>query len=149
MAIEDMKHLEITHVAGRSIGDLIAEHWNETEIEYLDGIIHHLYRPEIRNPYIKINDGRELAISEFEINMEIRTTHYLGFFNNLDSTKFLRYIDDDKTHIIYDVKDLNNYREEFERYGRIEDVPHHPERTNFDIKHMLERNPKVRIGTKN
>jgi hypothetical protein len=146
-AVENMKQMEISQVAGRSIGDLIAEHWNETEIKYVDGIIFHIYKPEIKNPYIKINDDRELAISDFEINMEIRTTHYLGFFNKFDSAKFLRYIDDDNTHVIFDVKDLNNYREEFERYVRIEDVPYHPVRSNIIIKYMLERNPTIKIGT--
>ena len=144
-AIANMTKLEITHIAERSIGDLIAEHWNEAEIEYVDGIVHHLYEPKIKKPYIKINNDRNLDISELKINMEIRTTHYLGFFNDLDSTKFLRYIDDDKIHIIFDVKDLNNYRDHFERFERIEDVSPHLARANFDIKHMLERNPKLNV----
>ncbi len=148
-AVKNMSQIEITHVSGRSIGDLIAEHWNDIDIEYKDGVINHIYRPEIKNPFVRINNDRDLAISEFKINMEIRTRHYLGFFNDLNSAKFLQYIGEDNTHVVFDVSDLNNYRDEFERFDRIEDVLNHPKRANFDIKHMLERNPKIKIGSNN
>lgn len=143
-----MKQSEFTHVSGRSFGDLVVEHWNETEIDFQDGVVHHLYEPEIEDPFVMINDERKLAISEIKIQMEIRTTHYLGFFNDLESAKFLRFIEDGETHVILDLNELNDYRTRFERYERIEDVPEHDARTNFEVKYLHERNPKLKIGPK-
>ncbi|MCF8079075.1 MAG: restriction endonuclease [Desulfobacterales bacterium] len=144
-AVDNMNRMEVSHVSGKSIGSLIAEHWDEKNIEYKDGIVRHLYRPSLESPFVRINNGRKLPIQDFEILMEIRTTHYLGFFNDLESAKFLRYIEDEDTHIIFDIRDLNDYRNRFERFQRIEDVPKHDDRANFDVKHMLNPNPKIVI----
>lgn len=107
----------ITNINDIPLSKIIANYWNDTEIKCNDGMNMHKFYPDIPKPqWIIVPDGRKMEIEDFFITMHLQKSYYFGYFNNLESAKYLQFHDEKKRHVIFDPKDLSDYRTTFSRF---------------------------------
>lgn len=122
-------------VSDISILKVVADYWNNNELECEDGTTKHLLVPEIPSPHwVKVPDGRKMKIENYHITLHISKTYYFGYANNLKSAKYIAFIDENQKKVIFDPSELSDYRAKMVRYTRLADVPKIEDTVNINIK---------------
>ena len=127
----------ITNFNDIPLPKIIANYWNDTEIKCKDGLNDHKFYPDIPKPqWIRVPDGRKMIIENFNIIMHIQKSYYFGYVNNLDSAKYLQFYDENKRHVIFDPRDLSDYRTKFVKFINKEELPNIDDTVFISVKHL-------------
>lgn len=138
---ESLNFQSITNYNDIPLQKIIADFWNGTEIECKDGMNEHNFYPDIPKPqWIKVPDGRKMEIEDFYITMHIQKSYYFGYFNNLESAKYLQFHDENKRHVLLDSKDLSDYRKTFVGYANKKGLPSIDNAMFIDVKVLRDPN---------
>ena len=122
----------------------VATYWNNNEIECQSNKIGHLFIPNISKPHwVYIPDGQKMEISDLTITMHITRTYYFGYANHLKSAKYIEFIEKNEKKVIFDPKDLSDYREKMIKYRDFDDIPKVANPLTINIKLLM--NPEIRI----
>ncbi len=126
---------------------VVAEYWNDNEIECTDGVTNHVLIPKIEKPHwVYVPDGRKMDISDLKITMHITKNYYFGYANNLKSSKYINFIDNNDRKVIFDPNDLSDYRESMTKFYKIEDIPKVEDPLNIKIKMLREPEMPLRYA---
>lgn len=137
----------ITNFNDIPLAKIIANYWNDTEIECEDGMNKHKFYPDIPKPqWITVPDGRKMEIKNFHITLHIQKSYYFGYFNNIVSAKYLQFHDENKRHVIFNPRDLSDYRKTFARFTNRIELP--PIKNIMFIGVKLLYNPEAEIKLK-
>jgi hypothetical protein len=122
---------------------VVAEYWNNNEIECLDGESEHLFIPDIPKPHwVYVPDGRKMEISDLKIKMKLTKTYYFGYANNLKSAKYIDFVSEKQKRVIFNPNDLLDYRQSMVKYRHLEDVPKIEDALNIKVKFLREEDVK-------
>jgi len=106
------------------INKIVADYWNNNEIECNDGMNEHIFYPNIKKPHwVYVPDGRKMELHDLHVKMYIKKSYYFGYINNLESAKYLQFYEQDRRHVIFDPNDLSNYRETLVNFSRVKEIP--------------------------
>jgi hypothetical protein len=119
--VNNINDLIFTNVCDIPLHQIVGEIWNKNEIEYVDGCNEYSLAIGIDNTWIRRKNGEKFKVLLREITVTIKRNYYFGLFNNLESSKLLKYIEDDTGSVVFDLSELANYREK---------APPHNERSN-------------------
>lgn len=143
-AIENQTGIDFMNICGVPLHKRIAEYWNNNDIECGDGMTEFVYVPKIPGPmWTTVPDGRKIQIQDLKVIMHLQKTYYLGYFNDIESAKYLNFIQENQKHVVFDPNDLSDYREKMVQYHRLEDVPEIKDRLNITVK--LMHNPEAKF----
>lgn len=124
VAIENQTGIDFLNICGTPLHKFIAEYWNTNEIECKDGVTEHILVPDIPEPlWTTVQDGRRIGIQNLQVKMFLKKTYYLGYFNNVESAKYLDFIEENKRHVVFDPSDLSDYREKMVPHSKFDDIP--------------------------
>jgi hypothetical protein len=144
VAIENQTGIDFMNICGTPLPKIIAEYWNDSEIECKDGITEHIFLPNIPKPlWTTVPDGREIGIENLQVKMYLKKTYYLGYFNKVESAKYIEFIEENKRHVIFDPNDLSDYREKMAPYSKFEDIPQIQDVHVITVK--LMHNPEAKF----
>lgn len=143
-AISNIKGFRLDLYSGVPLSKILADYWNDNQIDCKDGINEHIFRPDLPKPHwIYITDGRKLEIFDFNMEMFVKQTYYFGYFNNLESAKYLEFLEEKQRHVIFDPTDLSDYRSKMVHYENFEDIPKITGGLQIELK--LLHNPKATV----
>lgn len=126
------------------LNKIVANYWNNNEIECNDGLNNHMFKPNLHEPnWIKIHDGRRMEIQNLQILLRIKKSYYFGYINDLESAKYLEFYEQKQRHVIFNPNDLSNYRETMEKYYRFDQIPDISGKLILNIK--LLHNPEAKF----
>ena len=128
----------------KPVHQIVAEHWNSGELEYVDGQSEYLLRPGIENPWLRTKNGGRIDVLLQDITVTIQRSYYFGLFNNLESSRLLRYVEDNTGSVIFDLMELVNYREKAVLYNDLSDIPYTQETHDFKVKVIID--PVTKLG---
>lgn len=127
------------------LSKVVAEYWNNNEIECHDGETEHVLVPNIEKPHwVYVPDGRKMEITDLKITMYITKNYYFGYANNLKSAKYINFVDANDKKVIFDPNDLSDYRESMAKYRKKEDMPKIEDPLNIKIKFLQDAEMKIR-----
>jgi hypothetical protein len=143
-AIPNQKGVRLDEFCGVPLPKILGEYWNNNQIKCQDGTNEHIFRPQLPEPhYVYVPDGRKLEIFDFHIKMFMKQAYYFGYFNDLESSKYIEFIEEKERHVIFDPKDLSDYRTKMVNYGKYEDIPKISGGLHIELK--LLHNPKATV----
>jgi len=129
-------HYEVTFekketiVLGFSINDVdilsrFSECWNRGEVIFKNDSEIHDWRPkEIVEPYfIRNTEGEKIGIERFSLKFRIGRAFYFGYMNELESSKVIDFITEEKMTVVFEPSELMEYRNKFERIQRPDEIP--------------------------
>lgn len=141
----DVNELDIWHINNTHIHQLIAEYWNNNDIKS-EGT-YSLSPTGSKPAFIKRKkDGTELPLHKPEIEIHIKRALYQGYFNELDSAKLLRYIEEDNCSVVFDIQELADYRSKAPKYETREQLTSAPGAIEFTSKLII--NPSTPLPTR-
>ncbi len=131
--------LQFMTISDVPISEVVADYWNNNNIECTEGGIEHLFIPNIPKPHwIYVPDGRKMEVTDIKIMMHITKKYYFGYANDLKSAKYIEFIEEEQKKVLFDPNDLSNYRETMIQYKRLDDVPKNADTININVKLMRE-----------
>ncbi len=140
----NVEEIAFTAIKDKPIHQIVAEHWNSGEIEYVDGQSEYILRPGIEKPWLRTKGGGRVDVLLRDITVTIKRSCYFGLFNNLESSRLLRHIEDNTGSVVFDLKELANYREKAVLYNDISDIPYTQGIHEFVVKVIID--PVTRLG---
>ncbi len=138
------RDIEFTSINDTPIHQIVAEHWNSGELEYKDEQSEYQIRPGIKKPWLRTRFGGRLDVLLEDITVIIKRSFYFGLFNNLESSRLLRYIEDGTGSVVFDLNELANYRDKTVRYNNASDIPNYKVIPDFKVKVII--NPTTKLG---
>ncbi|WP_428037055.1 restriction endonuclease [Amphritea sp.] len=131
-----VEELDIWHINDKPLHQIIGEYWNNNDKLNFEGV--HSFNPIEDGPaYIKKRDGTRIQLHKTEVDIHIRNAFYLGYFNELDSAKLLRYIEEDNCSVIFDLRELVDYRAKAPKFKNKSDLPPIPGAIEFTSKLII------------
>lgn len=109
--VDDVKDLVFTSVCDVPIHQIVGETWNKSNIEYVDGCNEYSLVTGLDDAWIRKKNGQKFKVLLKDITVTIKRNCYFGLFNNLESSKLLKYIENDTGSVVFDLSELANYRE--------------------------------------
>ena len=144
----DIDFIKMMTISDIPISKVVADYWNNNELQCEDGENEHLLIPDIPKPHwVYVPDGRKMEVQNLKITMHITKNYYFGYANNLKSAKYIEFIEEGTKRVLFDPNELSDYRETFIKYNRMDDVPKNADNININIKLMREeRFDKINIA---
>lgn len=109
--IYNVSELLFSSVCDIPMNQIVAELWSQVELQYEEGCAEYSLAIEIENPWIRKRNGDKLNVLLQDITVTVKKRYYFGLFNDLESSKLLKYIEDGTGSVIFDLTELANYRE--------------------------------------
>ena len=135
--------LQFMTISDVPISKVVADYWNNNDIECADGEIEHLFIPNIPKPHwVYVPDGRKMEVTDVKIIMHITKRYYFGYANDLKSAKYINFIEDEQKKVLFDPNELSNYRETMIQYRSLDEVPKNADTININVKLMREERYK-------
>lgn len=126
------------------LSKVVADYWNNNEIECDDGVTKHLFIPNIKKPHwVYVPDGRKMFINDLKITMHVTKSYYYGYANNLKSAKYIHFIEENKKNVLFNPNDLSDYRTSMIKYSNKNDVPEIDDTINIVIKVLRPEEMKI------
>lgn len=144
VAIEHQTGIDFLNICGNPLCKYIAEYWNNNEIKCNDGITEHILVPDIPKPaWTTVPDGRKIGVENLQVKMFLKKTYYLGYLNNVESAKYLDFIEENKRHVVFDPNDLSDYKIKMAPHRTFDDIPKIKDALVITLK--LMQNPEAKF----
>lgn len=135
-----IEKLDIFHINGKHLYELVADHWNKKEFDN-SAMSQNIILSQKGENFLQTKDGSSIEAYYINLNIEFENTVYFGHFNNLDSSKLLKYVEAGNAHIIFELNELANYRNTCVKYKSESDIPNIANISTFDTNVLI--NPSV------
>jgi hypothetical protein len=135
-----IEKLDILHINGKHLYEIIDKHWSSKDFDN-STLSQTIALDQKEKYYLSTTDGSNIEAHNININLEFENTIYFGYFNDLDSSKLLNYVESDNAHVIFDLNELANYRATCAKYNSEPDIPSVANISSFDTKILI--NPSV------
>lgn len=85
-----------------------------------------MWRPKFsgENAYIRDKYGEKVELKIFTVYLSIQSRIFFGYVDDLEGTIGIKNFSQDETSLFFKAEDIFNYRERFQKYDSLEDVPH-------------------------
>jgi hypothetical protein len=135
----DVNPLQFMTISDIPISKVVADYWNNNELECEEGLTEHVLVPDIPKPHwVYVPDGRKMEVTDLKIKMHITKQYYFGYANNLKTAKYIEFVEEEKKRVLFNPSELSDYRDTMTKYYRIEDVPQNADTISINIKLMRE-----------
>ena len=135
-----IEELDLTHINDTSIHQLVANHWNDHELPAGK----YTFKPFTdETVYLKKKNGDKIPLPCPEIDIHISPALYQGHFNQLDSSKLLKYIEEETCSVIFDTNELIDYRSKAPKFRTRSDLPDAPGAIELNTKLIIQ--PQTRL----
>lgn len=136
---KDVNIMQFMTISDIPISKVVADYWNNNDIECNDTEIEHLFIPDIPKPHwVYVPDGRKMDVTDVKIVMHITKKYYFGYANDLKSAKYIDFIEEEQKQVLFDPNELSNYREAMTPYRRLDEVPKNADTININVKVLRE-----------
>jgi hypothetical protein len=142
--IDNIKELVFSSVCDIPINQIVAESWNQGKLEYVEGCKEYSLVTDIENAWIRKKNGKQVNVLLRDITVTIKRNYYFGLFNNLESAKLLKYIEDDTGSVVFDLAELANYREKAIRHDERSNTSYTNDTHEFTTKVII--NPVTKLS---
>lgn len=133
--------LDILHINEKHLYEIIAEFWGSKEFEESSSV-QNIPLNNKEKLHLRTKDGRSVEAYRINIVVEFEDSTYFGHFNDLDSSKLIKYLDSGNADVIFDMDELANYRNTCARYSSEDGVPKVENTISFNTRILINPNIK-------
>lgn len=124
-------------VNGIPVERLIADYLNSHPVQFDGDATTVALTPPIPEPHWIYIDGKRELVTHCRIEVGIKRSFYFGYFNDLESAQCLEFVEEQQRHVIFDSKEVMDYRAKLARYRKREEVPAVPNLAELKL-HVVE-----------
>lgn len=135
------EEIDFWHIDGKHLHQIIGEYWN-THPELTEGA-HTFKLLEQEGASLNAKSGTKIVLDHLQVKIQIQKTYYLGHFNDLESSRLLKYIEEGHCSVIFDLEELASYQSKVVKYDTLESIPNAPGATVFESRLVI--NPETKI----
>lgn len=136
--------LDLRYINEKPLHQVVGEYWNSQEFIEA-GNECGMSLDERGKYFIKDRFGGKIEIYRLDIRVVLKNRYYFGYFNDLESSKLISYIDRGCADVIFDLGELSNYREKSVQYSSVDQVPKTEGLVSFTSKVIIEPRTNIKF----
>lgn len=146
------KQEQIFNDAALTINDIdiiieFKKNWNNGSIIINDKKLNELYESQPKNiipPFFIRNINNDIIFIEtFSFQYTLIKSIYFGYINELNNSKAIQFIIEDKINLLYNLSDLINFKNDFMKYDSHEEIPNNKA---FTLRYLAIPNIEIVSG---